>query len=534
MTKKDYIVVGGGIAGLTAAAYLSRSKKGTLLIEKNQSCGGLMTAFVRDGFHFEGGARALVNSGLVAPMASELGIDVQFLPNPVSLGIEEKIFTVKGEDSLIEYSTLLRKLYPGSVSEVDALIREIKKVINDLKVLYGVDNPLFSKSPKSIRIIPSVFLWLFKFVHTIYRIGKLNIPMESFLSKIVTNRHLRDVFSQHFFKGTPSFFTLSYFALYNDYLYPVGGVGAYTQKIREKIGELGGEVMTGAEIVKVLPGRKRVEDDHGNQYGYEKLIWAADLKKLYSITDISDLPGRTRKKFAREKEQILSSKGAESVFTVFLAVDEPWEKYSAITSAHLFYTPSREGLGETFKAHLKQILENWQATSKEQLFRWLDVFCDLNTYEVSIPVLRDPALAPRGQSGLIISCLMDYELFMKIENSGWYEEVKTRIEDRIIEVFSRTIFPSLKDKVIFKFSASPLTLYRMAGSSEGSIVGWSFEREIPVASSLLKMGSSVKTTIPDVFKAGKWAFSPAGGPTAIMTGRLAARAASKQPLPGSH
>jgi len=67
MTEKDYVVVGGGIAGLTAAVYLSRSKHDTLLIEKRDRCGGMMNSFTRDGFHFEGGARALVNSGLVVP-----------------------------------------------------------------------------------------------------------------------------------------------------------------------------------------------------------------------------------------------------------------------------------------------------------------------------------------------------------------------------------------------------------------------------------------------------------------------------------
>jgi phytoene dehydrogenase-like protein len=527
MKRSEYVVVGGGIAGLTAAAYLARAKKNTLLIEKNDTCGGLMNSFSRDGFHFDGGARALVNSGLVAPMAHELGIDVEFLPNPVSLGVEDHLFTVTGEDSLLEYSALLKKLYPGSAREVDALAVEIRGVINDLKVLYGVDNPLFSKSPKGLRTIPSVFAWLFKFFHTLSRMGRLNVPMEEFLGKILMHRPLRDVFSQHFFKGTPAFFTLSYFALYNDYLYPVGGVGAFTGRICAKIGELGGEVITGTEIARVVPGRRIVEDSRGNQYGYGKLIWAADLKRLYTIADTGDLPARTRARIEKEKEKILSSKGAESVFTVFLAVDEPPETYAAITSAHLFYTPSREGLGETFKAKLGSLLDNWHATGKAQVFGWLDEFCDLNTYEVSIPVLRDPALAPPGKSGIIISCLMDYELFVRIEEAGWYQEAKTRIEDRIIDIFSRTIFPSLKDKVISRFSASPLTLARRAGSSEGSLVGWSFERAIPVASSLLQMGSAVKTSFPGVFKAGKWAFSPAGGPTAIMTGRLAAKSASR-------
>jgi len=529
MKKFEFIVVGGGIAGLTAAVYLAKAKKDVLLIEKNEKCGGLMNSFVREGFQFEGGARALVNSGMVSPMAKDLGIQVRFLPNPVSVGIEDEVFEVRGEESLADYSALLKKLYPGRASEVDALMREIRKVIRDIKVLYGADNPLFSKTAMSIRAIPGLLVWLGKLIRTIYRIGKLNVPMEEYLGRFVARGPLMDVFTQHFFKGTPAFFTLSYFALYSDYIYPQGGVGAFTQGIREKIEESGGEVLTGTEIAKVFPGRKLVEDREGKQYGYEKMIWAADLKALYSIADIAGLPGRARKRIGDEKKRILSAKGAESVFTVFLAVDESLESYSKITTAHLFYTPSRNGLGEAFKASLKSVLDDWGAASKERVLKWLDAFCELNTYEISIPGLRDAALAPSGKTGLIVSCLMDYELFARIERDGWYEEAKAAMEDRIVEALSRSIFPSLKDKILFKFSSSPLTLRRMAGSSEGSIVGWSFEAPPPVGGSMLKMGSSIKTAIPDVLKAGKWAFSPAGGPTAIMTGRLAAKSAGRGP-----
>ena len=65
VTHKEVIVVGGGIAGLTAALSLAHKGKDVLLVEKNDYCGGLMNSFVRDGFRFEGGARALVNAGLV-------------------------------------------------------------------------------------------------------------------------------------------------------------------------------------------------------------------------------------------------------------------------------------------------------------------------------------------------------------------------------------------------------------------------------------------------------------------------------------
>jgi hypothetical protein len=39
---------------------------------------------------------------------------------------------------------------------------------------------------------------------------------------------------------------------------------------------------------------------------------------------------------------------------------------------------------------------------------------------------------------------------------------------------------------------------------------------------MFRMADSVKTPLPDVYAAGKWVYSPAGGPTAIMTGRIAA------------
>ena len=88
---------------------------------------------------------------------------------------------------------------------------------------------------------------------------------------------------------------------------------------------------------------------------------------------------------------------------------------------------------------------------------------------------------------------------------------------------SSSIYPGLKEKVLFCFSATPCSIYEKVGSSEGSIVGWSFEGKIPVVTSMLNMASSVKTELPDVYAAGKWVYSPAGGPTAIMTGRIAAK-----------
>ena len=75
--KYQTIVVGGGIAGLTCAAYLAKGGQRVLLIEKNNECGGLVNSFSRDGFRFEAGVRALENAGIIFPMLQELGIELE-------------------------------------------------------------------------------------------------------------------------------------------------------------------------------------------------------------------------------------------------------------------------------------------------------------------------------------------------------------------------------------------------------------------------------------------------------------------------
>jgi uncharacterized protein YecE (DUF72 family) len=170
----------------------------------------------------------------------------------------------------------------------------------------------------------------------------------------------------------------------------------------------------------------------------------------------------------------------------------------------------------------------WNTVKKDEIYEWLHRFCRYNTFEISIPALRDPDAAPSGKTGVIISALFSFELTRRIREARWYEEFKRRVEEEFIDVISSSIYPGLKDKLLFSFSFSPVSIYERVGSSEGSIVGWSFEEEIPVVTSMFRMADSVKTALPDVYAAGKWVYSPAGGPTAVMTGRIAAKRCLKR------
>ncbi len=74
---KNVIVVGGGIAGLTAAIYLARGGKKVTLFEKERSLGGRSTTSLRAGFRFNLGPHIVYRRGAAAQVYRELGIPVR-------------------------------------------------------------------------------------------------------------------------------------------------------------------------------------------------------------------------------------------------------------------------------------------------------------------------------------------------------------------------------------------------------------------------------------------------------------------------
>lgn len=107
--RYDAIIVGSGMAGLTAGAYLCKNGHNVLIIEKSEKTGGLVTSFERDGFTFDAGIRAFENSGIILPMLRQLGINIDFIKNPVSLGIEKDFIYLKTTESIKDYHELLLK-----------------------------------------------------------------------------------------------------------------------------------------------------------------------------------------------------------------------------------------------------------------------------------------------------------------------------------------------------------------------------------------------------------------------------------------
>jgi phytoene dehydrogenase-like protein len=526
--KFDTVVVGGGIAGLTAAAYISRAGRSVLLVEKQPKTGGLVQTFERNGVWFDTGLRSIENSGIVLPMLKQLGIDIDFVPSPVTIGIGKDVLRVKGPESVDAYEEFLKSHYPDNKEDVAKIVLEIKKIMRYMDVLYGIDNPLFINMMADKKYLLKVILpWSLRFLLTVRKTYRLQEPADEYLTRFTKSQPLIDMIAQHFFQKTPTSFALSYFRLYLDYHYAVGGTAVLAAKLDAFIRSQGGEILTSTTVESLNPEGKYVIDSLGRRIEYGSLVWAADMKLLYNSINIDELTGKAMVSAIQEKKALLKDlRGGDSVYTVYLSVKEKKEYFSAICSGHFFWTPVKTGLSKVNTEGIEDFLathtDPGDTAMKERIKAYLTEFCDFNTFEISIPVLRDPGMAPEGTTGLIVSLLFDYRLSKKLDELGWSAEIRDFLEKSFIRVLDEGIFPGLTGKITDCLSSTPVTLERLTGNSHGAITGWAFTNPVmPVVTKMLKSMGSVVTPLPSVYQAGQWVFSPAGLPISILTGKLA-------------
>ncbi len=513
----DAVVVGGGLAGLTCAAYLYRYGYSALLCEKCGETGGLVKTFWHNGFAFDAGIRAFENLGILFPMLKSLGLEMEFVRNPVSIGIENRWIRLGSRSSLESYADMLAGIFPENAPDIALISRKIGKVMDYMDVLYGIDNPLFLEDMNDREyLIKTLLPWLLKYQVNIRKASSLSEPVGVYLKRFTDNEALIDMIAQHFFKETPAFFALSYFGLYLDYCYPKGGTGELAQKVTDYIRSAGCDILTDTAVTGLDADKRQIITADGVKYRYKKLIWAADQKSLYTA-----VRGQESAQLDNRRRLAEEGSGGDSILSVFMGVDLNKEYFQSRCGAHAFYTPSARGLSS---------LKGWQeaAEAEDGPFEWAAQYLERTTYEISCPVLRDAALAPEGKTGVIVSTLMDYRLVRKIFDAGGYEVFKEFCIKKITEVLSVSVFPGIDEHTEFALCATPLTIERETGNSQGAITGWAFTNDrLPAENRFKKIAKSIKTPIEDVYQCGQWTFSPSGLPVSILTGKLAADAVRK-------
>ena len=94
----DVVVVGGGVAGLSAACYLGQAGVAVTLLEKASSLGGRAATRNRDGFCFNRGAHALYTGGEATAVLRELGVTYKYgIPKNVSMLLHGKLYPLPSD-----------------------------------------------------------------------------------------------------------------------------------------------------------------------------------------------------------------------------------------------------------------------------------------------------------------------------------------------------------------------------------------------------------------------------------------------------
>jgi len=522
------IVVGGGMAGLTATTYLAKNGVDVTLFEKSDHTGGLVNSFERNGFTYDGGIRSLEDSGILFTMLKDLGIEMEWVNSKVSIGLEQDVIKLKDKTSLDDYEAFLKRHFPKTHGEIDRIMIVIKKIMGYMDVLYGIENPIFMDMTADPKYMRKVFLpWFIKYLGTVNKILKMNQPVESYLENFSKDQQLNDNITQHFFKHTPAFFALSYFSLYLDYHYPLGGTGMLPKKVDELARKLGADIKLKTAIEVLDLENKYVIDNHGDKHDFDELIWAADLRSMYRSIPVDNLKKKKNiKAVTRKNEELKDIKGGESVFTLYLAVDIETDYFKKVCSEHFFYTPEITGLSMLDSSVLDQLYACKTPVDLEKINSdiktYIKNFFQLNTFEISIPALRDPSLAPEGKTALVISTLFDYEICRKFKDLNWYDEFKAYAEKCMVHTLSHSIYPDMDKKIIDQFSSTPLTMEEWTSNLHGALTGWAFtNKHIPVVHKITDMFDAVDTPLPHIFQAGQWTYCPAGFPIAMFTGKKA-------------
>ena len=503
----DVVIIGAGLAGLSAGAYICKDGHSLLICEQSDQTGGYFRSFKQEGFVFDVGLKAVENAGMLLPMLHQLKLDqkINLHKSDSAMVLADRILPLREAQDIRKFYNLLGEYFPDERIGLKALEKETDKISKWVNIMVTLPNPLFEEPKHILSRLPAWLFYNFPGLIDFRRTqALLEVPLTDFLVRYLSNRDLIRLLTGLYFAGTPALFGLGYSKIYLDYYYPAEGMQSLTDILGNYIIEKGGQIqtLTGVTKISVKNGHATgVELEGGRKIRSKYVITAADMKQTFlELIEDLVLPPDFR-------NRIVKAEIGESAVCVFLGTDLPPDELPVQGCSHLYVHPGLQGI--------------------EAADRMKNDFFSRTPVEMSIPCLNNPALAPPGKSGIIISALAKSGFSHDWETQGSkpttaYYALKEEVADQLVNIANKVI-PGLEEHILFREVATPHTYSRYTLNAGGSICGWTYDRNTTFhRKGMAGIGNSMLTPIPNLLQAGHWTVYPGGAPVCILSGRLAA------------
>lgn len=449
------IVVGSGMGGLATAAVLARDGDRVLVLERHYTAGGYTHVFHRSGYEWDVGVHYIGGVGKADSLLARMfdyvcggaleWADMGEIYDRVCFGRDRYDFR-KGPREFVEG---LGERFPAERAAIEryvALLREVNAASRTFFAEKAV--------PRFVATVAGGIMRR-RFARHASRTTK------EVLEDLTGDARLRGVLAaQYGDYGLPP--AESSFAMHamvaNHYLhggyYPVGGAGRIAETAADVIAAAGGDVLTNAEIERILvEGRRAVG------------VRMADGREVRAPIVVSDAGLRTT--FGRLLEggpgtDVASRRlrPSASHLGLYLGFRHTAEELG-LSRANWWIFP--EG-GYDHDQNVRAYLENPDA--------------EFPLVYVSFPSAKDPDWERRhpGRATVDVITLAPYDWFAEWDGTRWmrrgeaYEALKQRFTDRLLRVLYR-YEPQLEGKVDHAELSTPLSTRQFVNYEAGEIYG---------------------------------------------------------------
>ena len=478
--NKKIVIIGGGIAGLSAGIYSQQNGFDTEIIEMNNLPGGQCTAWDRKGYRFDYCLHWLV--GTSKGPFHEIWKNTNVITDSVKIinhEIHTKIVDENGDEFIVytnidRWKNYLIEMAPEDTVAIKQMCHEMKKI----SILEPFANPPGLRSfgdviNSMIKLSPALFLYMKYSTKTLKEyFASLNFKNKKLLYFLET------LYGQKDFSAIAFLMILSWFNQ-NNAGYLLGGSLPMTVRMAEKYKSLGGKLSLVNKVEKIV-----VLDDkatgvilsNGTQIDADYVISAADG---YS-TIFKMLGGKY------QTEQIKDAYTNWPIFTPIVQVSF--------------------GINKKIKSNVPN-----------ETFIAKDLLIGQTKLETGYSLMNysfDSTMAPIEKTVIVMRFESPWDLWKDFSNEEYLAEKKS-IERDALSVLRKHI-PDIDDFLEVIDIATPQTSVRYTGVWKGAYEGF-----LPTSKNINKSISMTLPKLHNFFMCGQWLFPGGGLPPSAQSGKWA-------------